>query len=118
MSSPSDIAILILGGLFPVLGAATIYYLIKVRRIEKRLESTHPSQYQALGEPHLIFNNSVRNNFTFLTYLLGKRFANSSDTDLVKLCNSCRAAFLLATTVFVLMLLALFGAAAVGFVGT
>lgn len=118
MSGPSDIAILIFGALFPVLAVLTVFYLVQVRRIEKRLEQGYPEKFKELGEPHLILNNSLRNNARFMSFLLGRKYETTADSALIKLCKSCRRSFVLATLVFVTMLVTLAIGAAIGNVGT
>lgn len=102
-----DVAFLVTGGLFPVLAGAIIWYLWMVRRVERRLESTHPKIFRNLGEPHLLWNNSVRNNFRFLSFLRGKAYLRVEDPQLHDFCRSCSRAFVLSGAVFLVMLITL-----------
>ena len=98
------------GLLFPVLAALIIWYLVQVRRVEKRLKISHPEKYSELGEPHLIWNNSIRNNFRFLGFLRDKDYLRLNDPDLENLCHSCGIAFVLSSAALVLMVVLLVGA--------
>ena len=73
---------------------ATFIYLVSVYRLERYIENTHGSTWESLGEPHLIFNNSLRNNFRLLKFLKRKEYQNLSDDQLTIRCTRIRNVFI------------------------
>lgn len=54
---------------FPTMTILIVTYLFSVRSFERYLQQNYPETWRELGEPHIIFNNSLRNNARFLAYM-------------------------------------------------
>lgn len=65
-----------------VSGSVGIYIY---QKIIFRLKSQHYSTWQSIGSPTFIFNNSIRNQRLFLTFLKEKSYVNLNDSVLNKL---------------------------------
>jgi len=59
--------------------ALTVMYLLNVRCIEKRLESTHKQAWADLGSPHVIMNNSIRNSSRILQWIKKNEWLKLND---------------------------------------
>jgi hypothetical protein len=70
----------------------------------RRLRLRHPSVFESLGSPSLFWNNSPRNNFRFLRFLVGSEPSQLQDQTLVRVCAFMRV-FLAAYLVLFIVLL-------------
>lgn len=70
-------------------------YLIKVRGIFVTLESEHPEAWSRLGSPSLFLNNSPRNSFLFVRWLIGFEYELLDDKKLSAACDSTRTLLLI-----------------------
>jgi len=61
-----------------------------VARLERLLRTRQPEVYHSLGRPALILNNTVKNGWAFLRFLLGGHFQEIDDPEIVRLCRLMR----------------------------
>ncbi len=51
------------------------------------LRERHPAVYDSLGQPGSFWNNSMKNSFAVLAFILGGRFRETHDLEVVRLCR-------------------------------
>lgn len=73
-----DILIIITVATFIYIFPTTIVYLSRVRKLEKMIKLESPDAFMKLGEPHIILNNSLRNNLRFLSFMKNKDYETLS----------------------------------------
>jgi hypothetical protein len=49
------------------------------------LRERHPTVYDSLGQPTLFWNNSMKNSFAVLGFILGGRFRETHDSEVIRL---------------------------------
>jgi hypothetical protein len=49
------------------------------------LRTRHPAVYDSLGQPTLFWNNSMKNSFAVLAFILGGRFKETHDPEVIRL---------------------------------
>ncbi len=54
------------------------------------LRERHPAVYDSLGQPTLFWNNSMKNGFAVLAFILGGRFRETHDPEVIRLCRFIR----------------------------
>lgn len=64
------------------LGGAVFLWVVLVSRLYARLKERAPQVYAAIGEPHVIDNNTLSNNLAFLRFLLKRDFASVDDPEI------------------------------------
>jgi hypothetical protein len=65
--------------LFGLLFALVAIWFLLVSRLFHRLRDYHPSAYVAIGSPTLLWNNSLRNQWLFLKFLLASQWRDLND---------------------------------------
>lgn len=100
-----EIAISIAVLCFPILGIMVAIWLVQVSRLFTYLRENHPIEYQKIGKPSLIMNNTPQNNMLFLKFVLGKRHLKLNDDMLVKKCGFLQRHFYSTAVLFISMAL-------------
>jgi hypothetical protein len=54
------------------------------------LRERHPAVYDSLGQPTLFWNNSMKNGFAVLGFILGGRFKETQDPEVIRICRFLR----------------------------
>lgn len=92
-------------GVFIAQGVGTVAYLAQTWRLFSRLEACHAPVYEALGKPHLLFNNTPRNNVVVLSWLWRRRYEALEDEDTVAMARFVRTLLMYCSVGFVVMML-------------
>lgn len=69
-----NILILITVAAFIFIFPTTIVYLFRAHKLEKMIEQESPDVFKKLGEPHIVLNNSIRNNLRFFRFIRNKEY--------------------------------------------
>lgn len=97
--------------LFPVLWIAMMLSIVAAlflfRNFVRNLERRHPATWHDLGAPTLFFNNSLRNNFRVLRFLLRKQYLPLKDDLVARQAMRVLVGYGLALVLFVLTLFTL-----------
>ena len=59
-------------------------------QLQRILRDRHPAIYDSLGRPTLIWNNSMKNSFAMLGFILSGRFKETRDSEVIRLCRFIR----------------------------
>jgi len=59
--------------------------------LHRMLRDRHPAVYESLGRPTLFWNNSMKNSFAVLRFILGGHFRETGDPAVIRLCQFIRA---------------------------
>lgn len=70
---------------FAVLFCSVLVWLFLCYRIFKILETRHPETYKSIGEPSLIWNNSLKSNFLFFRFFFRRGWKDLEDDGLSRL---------------------------------
>ena len=73
--------------LFCMLASIGIMVLVWFRKLAnffKFLQENHPLEYEKMGSPSLVANNTPSNNFSFFKFILGNRPTEIGDKQLLK----------------------------------
>lgn len=70
-----------------VLGGLLLAWFNLTGRLFSYLAKNHPNEYEAMGRPHLLLNNTPRNTIAFLKFALGNRPLELKDDRLVQKCQ-------------------------------
>jgi hypothetical protein len=60
-------------------------------QLHRILRERHPAVYDSLGQPTLFWNNSMKNSFAVLGFILSGRFRETHDLEVIRLCRFIRA---------------------------
>jgi len=60
-------------------------------QLHRVLRERHPAIYDSLGQPTLFWNNSMKNSFAVLGFILSGRFRETHDAEVIRLCRFIRA---------------------------
>ena len=60
-------------------------------QLHRVLRERHPAIYDSLGQPTLFWNNSMKNSFGVLGFILSGRFRETHDAEVIRLCRFIRA---------------------------
>jgi|APSaa5957512535_1039671.scaffolds.fasta_scaffold43049_2 hypothetical protein len=74
---------------FIILFILVCIYLWMVWKIERMLEKQYQNVWLELGSPHLITNNSLRNNLKLIRFLRNKEYKKLEDRELTKKASFC-----------------------------
>ena len=66
----------------------------------RRLRERHASTYEAIGSPTLFWNNSIRNGWLSMKFLLGGHWRSLGDSKLATVCSFMRVFFVLYLLLF------------------
>jgi hypothetical protein len=91
-------------GLVVLLAMVAVWFVL-ISWLFRRLKRQHPAMYERLGSPSLFWNNSIRNNWLFMKFLLGSRWRELGDASVATACRFMRV-FLV---VYLMLLVALIG---------
>ena len=90
---------------------AIIGFVLHYRFIQT-LMNKYPQIWEELGSPTFFINNTIRNNFSVLSFLNKKKYLELSDSDFTKQCNILRmfgrgylVLFLILMPIFVLFII-------------
>jgi hypothetical protein len=72
------------GAMYVMFGSVVFWFFL-CSRLFKILKNRHPEQYQRMGSPSLVLNNTISNNFLFLKFLVGRGWRPLNDTTLSRL---------------------------------
>jgi len=92
-------------GLWVLLAVLICVLLFQVRRVFMYLEAQHNPTWVKLGEPSLFLNNSLKNNYLFLRFLVTREFRALQDARLDSKCRGLLFLYAAATALFVVVLL-------------
>ena len=60
-------------------------------QLYRLLRERHPAVYDSLGRPTLFLNNSAQNGLSVLRFILGGKFWQTEDAEVIQLCRFMRA---------------------------
>ena len=60
-------------------------------QLHRVLRERHPAIYDSLGQPTLFWNNSPKNSFAVLGFILSGRFRETHDVEVIRICRFIRA---------------------------
>ena len=70
-----EISIILFGAFF----ISAFVWLYLVARLFRMLKTNHADKYRAMGEPTLIWNNSLRTNYELLKFLARREYRELDD---------------------------------------
>jgi hypothetical protein len=83
------------GGFGPLIFLAFLVCFIvgyaTMAQLQRMLRERHPAVYDSLGQPTLFWNNSPKNSFAMLGFILSGRFKETHDPEVIRLCRFIRA---------------------------
>jgi hypothetical protein len=83
------------GGFGPLIFFAFLFCFIvgyaTTAQLQRILRERHPAVYDSLGRPTLFWNNSMKNSFMMLEFILRGRFKETHDPEVIRLCRFIRA---------------------------
>ena len=79
--------------IFTMLALMVSVWFVKISQFFNYLKSTHPAEFEAIGSPSLITNNTPSNNIKSLKFILGKRPAELNDELLMGKCRFLKRFF-------------------------
>src|SRR5437764_4113787 len=83
------------GGFGPILFLVGLLCVIvsyaMTAQLYRLLRERHPAVYDSLGQPTLFWNNSPKNSLAVLGFVLGGRFKQTHDPEVIRLCRFIRA---------------------------
>ena len=81
-------------GFGPLLGLVGLVCVVvsyaMTAQLYRMLRERHPAVYDSLGQPTLFWNNSMKNGFAVLGFILGGRFKETRDPEVIRLCRFFR----------------------------
>jgi hypothetical protein len=81
-------------GFGPVIFLAFLFCAVAsyamMTHLYRMLRERHPAVYDSLGQPTLFWNNSMKNSFAILAFILGGRFRETHDPEIIRLCRFIR----------------------------
>jgi hypothetical protein len=86
--------------IFVVLFGMVLVWFVLVKMLFNRLESAHPTKYEAMGRPSLFLRNSPSSVFATLKFLVTREHKTMSDIYLSKLSDAMLAFLLVYTVLF------------------
>lgn len=89
--------------LFGLLLAMVAIWCLLVSRLFNRLRDRHHSTYVAMGSPSLLWNNSLRNQWLFLKFLLASRWRDLDDPVIARIIPILRVWLVVYPIVFVVL---------------
>jgi hypothetical protein len=82
-------------GFGPVIFLAFLVCLVvsyaTTSHVPRVLRERHRAVYDSLGQPTLFWNNSMKNSFAVLAFILGGRFSETHDSEVIRLGRFLRA---------------------------
>lgn len=87
-------ASLILSVSIPVIFIGCTLYVFYLYRLLTYLKLKLPTQWQELGSPSIIANNSIQNNILLLKWLLSRNYLKLEDKKVTRLGERCRWLFI------------------------
>lgn len=75
---------------FSVLFASILVWFVLGTRLFRLLREDHPEVYESLGSPSLFLNNTIKNNWLSLRFLVTGRYRELGDKRVTRLCNVMR----------------------------
>ena len=86
-------------------GLVTVGYLVLLEMLFHRLRKSHADHYRELGEPSLFLNNSITKGIGVVRYLLNRGYLSVPDERVKQLGEYSRRLFIVAISLFGLVLL-------------
>ena len=86
---------------FGVLFAAILVWFALASRLLSLLKDDHHDVYESLGSPSLVANNSVKNNWLSLRFLMSGAYRSIEDDRVSRLCRFMRLFLVLYTVWFI-----------------
>jgi hypothetical protein len=71
--------------LFLVFVLCAVVSYATTSQLLRLLRERHPAVYDSLGRPTLFWNNSMKNSFAVLAFILGGRFRETHDSEVIRL---------------------------------
>lgn len=84
---------------FALFGMVLVWFVL-VKMLFKRLESAHPTKYEAMGRPSLFLRNSPAGAIAMLKFLVTREHKALNDSYLSKLSDAMLVFFLVYTVLF------------------
>ena len=75
---------------FTVLFTAILVWFALAARLFRLLREDHSEVYESLGSPTLFLNNSIKNNWLSLRFLIAGNFRELGDERVTRLCGFMR----------------------------
>jgi len=82
-----------------VLFAAILLWFGLASQLFRMLKENQSEIYESLGSPSLLLNNSIKNNWLSLKFLISGSYRNTHDAEIIRLCQFMRL-FLIAYVVW------------------
>ena len=86
---------------FAVLFGAVLVWFVLTGHLFRLLREDHCEVYESLGSPSLFLNNSIKNNWLGLRFLVTGRYRELGDARVTRLCSFMRAFLVLYVIWFV-----------------
>ena len=93
---------------FIILGGMVLVWFVLVKILFVRLERKHPDKYKDMGEPSLIWNNSMKTNWAFMKFLFRREHKTFDDPSISRLSDFMLVFFALYTALFFGLILRVF----------
>jgi hypothetical protein len=82
-----EVLFLVCFGLSAIMTIAT---LVGVTRLFGKLKRSHPAEYDRLGSPHLVMNNTPRSTLKFWYFLRDREYEALGDPAIIKAASTTR----------------------------
>jgi hypothetical protein len=90
--------------LFAALMVMVVVWFGLIIWLFRRLRTRHPDTYESMGSPTLLWNNSMRNNWLFFTFLVSAKHRELHDVALSRICVFMRIWLVAYVLLFVAMI--------------
>lgn len=86
--------------IFAILFGMVLVWFVLVKLLFRRLETSHPEKYEAMGKPSLFLRNSPAGAFAMLKFLVAREHKGLNDSYLSKLSDVMLTFFVIYTILF------------------
>jgi hypothetical protein len=93
----------------PAMGLMVLVWLWQVTKLFAYLSQKHPAEYEALGKPSLIANNTPKGNIAFLRFITGDKPATLGDPHLEGWCRFLARFFYVYMALFLIAVVLILG---------
>jgi len=85
-----DLSELLFSLYFVLLGGMVLVGFHLTGKLFAYLNENHTAEYEALGKPRLIMNNTPKNNIAVLKFIFSERPLQLGDIHLIRMCRSLK----------------------------
>jgi hypothetical protein len=96
----------------PILGLMVLVWFWQINKFFVYLRQKHPAEYEAMGSPSLIMNNTPKNNIACLRFITGNRPAELADPHLEVWCRFLARFFYTYMALFLIAVISIVGTGA------